>query len=335
MQESILLQPIGVVHSSVTEPRDMPIDGVPAEVEVYAPYADGLQAIEANTHLQIITWLDRADRATLMGGGLPRGVFGLRAPDRPNPLGLTPARLLAVDGHILRLDRLDLIDGTPVVDIKRYSPGWDCIFSARTSRELRFPGNEKANETMKDMLVEAVNFHGEECAGLAMGVRAMWHAMQTWQVGRKDTGLRLWLGSDGCIADALQAISGATLGSGRLKVPGGRVFRIARGHDALAFYPLDVDGMATDQILDAPLARLFTARREVLIEEKPIAQAKPGTEDPALLVEAVRRSLVNNKLPCAVAYRLAEELGVHVSEIGHAADASGVKISLCQLGCFK
>ncbi|MCL4535276.1 MAG: tRNA (N6-threonylcarbamoyladenosine(37)-N6)-methyltransferase TrmO [Bacteroidetes bacterium] len=334
MQE-MLLQPIGVVHSPVADPQEMPVGGVPADVEVYAPYAEGLRAIETNTHLQIIAWMDRADRTVLLGGEPPRGVFGLRSPARPNPLGLTPARLLAVEGRMLRLDRLDLVDATPVIDIKRYSPGWDCIFSARTSREMRFPASAGSRDVMSDMLVEAVNFHGEECAGLAMGIRAMWHAMQTWQVGRKDSVLRLWLSSDGCIADALQALSGATLGSGRLKVPGGRVFRIARDREGLVFYPLDIGEMTADEVLDAPLEQLFTIRQETLLEEKPIAQAKPGTEDLDMLVEAVRRSLVNNKLPCAVAYRLADELGVHVSEVGHAADASGVKISFCQLGCFK
>ncbi len=333
--QDMCLNAVGVVRSPVTDPKEMPLGGVTAEVEVYPSFAEGLKAIETNSHLQIIAWLHLADRRSLLGGDPPRGVFGLRAPARPNPLSLTPARLLGVDGHTLRLAGLDLIDGTPVVDIKRYSPGWDSIFSARTSRETRLPASRKPYLALKDMVQEAVNFHGEECAGAALGARIMWHAMETWQVGRKEPGLRVWAGSDGHLADALQAISGATLGNGRLKVPGGRIFRIARGSDALVFYPLDVADMTTDDILDTPLDRVFSIRQEELLEEKPIAQAKPGTRDQELLVEAVRRSLVNGKLPCAAAYRLAEEMGVHVSEVGHAADASGIKISVCQLGCFR
>jgi tRNA (adenine37-N6)-methyltransferase len=331
----IVLQPVGIVQSSIADPAEMPMAGVPAAIEIYPQYVEGTEAIETNTHLQIIAWLDRASRQTLRGGDPLRGVFGLRAPDRPNPLGLTPARLLRRDGPTLHFERLDLVDGTPVIDIKRYSPGWDSIFSARTSRELRFPASQREFLILKDMVIEAANFHGEQCPAMAMGARAIWHAMQTWQVGRKDPGVRVWVGSDGCLADAFQAITGATLGNRRLKVPSGRVFRLAMGADALVYYPLDASGLSLDEALDAPLDRLFTVRRETLLEEKPISQPKPGTKEPDVLVEAVRGSLINGKLPCAVAYRLANELGVHVSEVGHAADASGVKISVCQLGCFR
>ena len=67
----------------------------------------------------------------------------MRAPGRPNPIGLTSARVLGVEGRVVRLDRLDMIDGTPIVDIKRYSPGWDSIFSARTSRDTEHPGDRE------------------------------------------------------------------------------------------------------------------------------------------------------------------------------------------------
>ena len=89
----------------------------------------------------------------------------MRAPGRPNPIGLTSARVLGVEGRVVRLDRLDMIDGTPIVDIKRYSPGWNSIFSARTSRDTEHPGNRNRASFLRDMLVEAVNFHGVRCVG--------------------------------------------------------------------------------------------------------------------------------------------------------------------------
>ena len=135
--------PIGRVVSSVGEGDAMPIDGVSASIEVFPEYEAGLAGIESNTHLIILGWFHRADRQSLTlsrHGGRGRGVFGVRSPGRPNPIGLTSARVLGVEGRVVRLDRLDMIDGTPIVDIKRYSPGWDSIFSARTSRDTEHPG---------------------------------------------------------------------------------------------------------------------------------------------------------------------------------------------------
>ena len=135
--------PIGRVVLSVGEGDEIPIDGVPASIEVFPEYEAGLAGIESNTHLLILGWFHKADRSSLTlsrHGGRGRGVFGLRAPGRPNPIGLTSARVLGVEGRLVKLDRLDMIDGTPIVDIKRYSPGWDSIFSARTARDTEHPG---------------------------------------------------------------------------------------------------------------------------------------------------------------------------------------------------
>ncbi len=125
------LQPIGVVRSSVSEPEAMPFEGVPARVELFPQFADGLVGIAEGTHLQVLGWLHLAGRDVLTisrtrsGHGSPRGVFALRSSHRPNPLSLTTCRLEKVEGLTLYVERLDLVDGTPIVDIKRYSPSWD------------------------------------------------------------------------------------------------------------------------------------------------------------------------------------------------------------------
>ncbi len=134
------LIPIGEVRSPVSDRRLMPPEGVPAAIEVYPEFADGLLLIEENTHLWVIGWLEEADRTRLQivraayePARRRRGVFGLRSAARPNSLSLSATRLVAVEGTTLRVDSLDLVDGTPVVDLKRYSPSWDCIFSARAT----------------------------------------------------------------------------------------------------------------------------------------------------------------------------------------------------------
>ena len=143
---NITITQIGVVRSTIREFDEMPPAGVPASIYVLPQFRPALVDIQSNTHLIILVWLDRADREKLQTLGQrvstdrqPRGVFGLRSSSRPNPIGLTAARLLSVEGDLLRLERLDFVDGTPVIDIKRYSPGWDSIFSARTDRDLRPP----------------------------------------------------------------------------------------------------------------------------------------------------------------------------------------------------
>ncbi|MBI4493595.1 MAG: tRNA (N6-threonylcarbamoyladenosine(37)-N6)-methyltransferase TrmO [Chloroflexi bacterium] len=218
------VRPIGVVHSSVADLHRMPMNGVPAQVEVYPEFEPALLDLESNSHLIVLGWFHLAERERLqVGGKTPtpehplRGVFGLRCSDRPNPIGLNIARLLRVEGRLVFLDRLDMVDGTQVVDLKRYSPGWDCVFSARTSRELRPLAGPR--EVLKaDLLLEAEHFHGEACAAAERAAAMVLLVAERWRVSPKDPGFRVEVGRDDCLADCLQAVCAATLGSGRLRV---------------------------------------------------------------------------------------------------------------------
>lgn len=335
------LNPIGIVHSPIKETGDMPHRGVPAQVEVYPEFTDGLLGIEGNSHIVVIGFFHKADRTLLRAdrfssGSKQRGIFGIRSSSRPNPLGLSTARLLRRDGNILHVESLDFIDGTPVVDIKRYSPGWDSIFSARSSRDLSAINDRSPKHLTDDMMTEAANFHGERCLGTALAVRIMGHAMETWQTCQKEAGVLLHVGADGCIADGLQAVSGASLGNGRLKVPGGRTYRLTFRDMGLAYYPQEIEGMSPDEALAADLADLFVIRDEVPTHAAYVAEkaAANRSVDPALM-HKVSESLVQGRLPCAVAFRIADEMGVHVSLVGRAADLVRAKIALCQLGCFR
>lgn len=338
----MLLKQIGVVHSSVTNPREMPHYGVRAEIEVFPEFAGGLEGIETNTHVVVIGWLHEAKRDFLQVKSSKwgevdriRGIFGLRSSSRPNPLGLTPARLLRRDGLRLFLERLDMVEGTPVLDIKRYSPGWDCLFAARSSRNLVFPSAVERQQLVEDMFVEGANFHGEDCRGVALGARIMVHAMESWRIGPKDRALLVSVGEDGCIADALQGLSGATLGNGRLKVPGGRIYRLELEGKALAYYPRETDvDLPVADILEKEVDALFAIREEAHVVHKPKGAMNANDVDPGLL-EMVTASLVDGKLPCAVAFKIARDRGLAIKEVGRAADVAKVKISLCQMGCFR
>lgn len=335
------LKPIGTVHSSIKDPGEMPHHGVAADIEVYPEFSDGLLHVEENSHIVVIGWFHLADQKLLRtdrptSGPKVRGVFGIRSSSRPNPLGLTPTKLLGREGNTLHVEQLDFVDGTPVVDIKRYSPGWDCIFSARSSRDAAAFHQRGVNHVLDDLLDEAAHFHGERCIGITLAARIMHHAMETWDICQKESELILSVGSDGCIADGLQAISGATLGSGRLKVPGGRTYRLIYKDKGLAFYPKELEGLRPQEALAADLSELFAMRDDPPTHAAYVAEkAQSLREVDPVLLEKVKDSLVEGRLPCAVAFRIAGEMGVHVSQVGRAADLAKAKVAHCQLGCFR
>jgi tRNA (adenine37-N6)-methyltransferase len=133
--ERLVLDPVGVVHSEHREPKETPIQPVCAQgsrgrVEVFERYAEALDDIEGFSHLHLIYWLHRArEIAGSVAGSsplkvvpflddVPRGVFATRTPVRPNPLGLSIVRLLERRGAELLVEDLDVLDGTPLLDIK-------------------------------------------------------------------------------------------------------------------------------------------------------------------------------------------------------------------------
>jgi tRNA-Thr(GGU) m(6)t(6)A37 methyltransferase TsaA len=123
------LDPIGRVVSSLHDPADAPKqahEGAPsAWLEFRAEFAPGLRDLAVGDSILILTWLDRANRATLSvhprdNLTLPlRGVFSTRSADRPNPIGVHRVRVVEVDSPTrVRVDALEAIDGTPIIDVK-------------------------------------------------------------------------------------------------------------------------------------------------------------------------------------------------------------------------
>lgn len=133
--EPIELTPIGVIHSPFAEPGEAPHQGAeadaPAEIVLADGMAEGLQGLEAGDWLWVLYHFHRSGPARMLvhpRGDRSRplkGVFATRAPIRPCPIGLSLARLEAIDGQVMRVRGLEAIDGTPVFDIKPYAAGLD------------------------------------------------------------------------------------------------------------------------------------------------------------------------------------------------------------------
>lgn len=136
----IILSPIGIIHSEHTVPEKTPIQPVYAgscagTVEVFLEYAEGLTDLEGFSHIYLLYHLDRGGKARLKVKpflqDVERGVFATRAPCRPNGIGMSIVRLVRSEKNILHIEGVDILDGTPLLDIKPYATRFDCIQTER------------------------------------------------------------------------------------------------------------------------------------------------------------------------------------------------------------
>jgi tRNA-Thr(GGU) m(6)t(6)A37 methyltransferase TsaA len=140
MSQEIVLRPIGIVRSPHQQPAGTPIQPAYAaefegEVVLDPEFEPALADLEQFERIWLIYHLDRAKefRLTVVPyrDTRPHGLFATRAPSRPNPIGLSVVRLLSREGHILRVAGLDLLDRTPLLDIKPYVPEFDAHSRSR------------------------------------------------------------------------------------------------------------------------------------------------------------------------------------------------------------
>ncbi len=132
--KDIVFRPIGVIHSEHHEQENTPIQGVfnpsVGYVELFPEYTEGLRDIESFTYLYLLYCFDRATGVCLLqkpflDGEKERGIFAIRHFNRPNPLGLSIVKLRNVQGNILEVEGVDVLDGTPLIDIKPYVRQFD------------------------------------------------------------------------------------------------------------------------------------------------------------------------------------------------------------------
>jgi tRNA-Thr(GGU) m(6)t(6)A37 methyltransferase TsaA len=131
---TIEYHPIGVIRSPFQQIEGMPIQPVGASsikgrVELFPEYEAGLKDLDGFSHIILLYHFHRVQESKLIVTPFmdtePRGLFSTRAPKRPNPIGLSVVRLLQVDGMVLYVENVDILDGTPLLDIKPYTPQFD------------------------------------------------------------------------------------------------------------------------------------------------------------------------------------------------------------------
>ncbi|MBN1255849.1 MAG: tRNA (N6-threonylcarbamoyladenosine(37)-N6)-methyltransferase TrmO [Deltaproteobacteria bacterium] len=127
-------QQIGVIHSPFNEPEGTPIQstgavGVLGTVEIFPEFAQGLQDLDGFSHIILLYHFHRSEGFTLLVtpfmDSVQRGVFATRAPKRPNPIGLSVVRLNKVQNQTLFIEGVDILDETPLLDVKPYVSEFD------------------------------------------------------------------------------------------------------------------------------------------------------------------------------------------------------------------
>jgi len=134
MKMTTEIEIIGTIHSPFKELENMPIQppgakGISGEVVVFDQYADGLSDLDGFTHIYLLYHFHMAPRTELMVvpflESKKRGVFATRSPLRPSHIGISIVELISVNNNRLKVQGIDILDGTPLLDIKPYVPRFD------------------------------------------------------------------------------------------------------------------------------------------------------------------------------------------------------------------
>jgi tRNA-Thr(GGU) m(6)t(6)A37 methyltransferase TsaA len=166
-QGPFLLKMIGRIHTPFREAAGTPVQSSMAQdchgtIEVFPEYAQGLADLEGFERIWLVYWFDRAitERLTVKPylHDKSHGIFATRAPCRPNPLGMSSVKLIDVKGNILEVTDVDILDGTPLLDIKPYCSRFD-VFKVNRSGWVDevSPGNRKADERFSQSVQKARN----------------------------------------------------------------------------------------------------------------------------------------------------------------------------------
>jgi tRNA-Thr(GGU) m(6)t(6)A37 methyltransferase TsaA len=130
----ICYQSIGNIYSPFMKPEGMPIQpsgasGVLGKVEIFPKYFEGLSDLEGFSHIILLYSFHMIKETKLSVtpflDSIPHGVFATRAPIRPNPIGLSIVKLNEIEGNILHIENVDILNGSPLLDIKPYVPEFD------------------------------------------------------------------------------------------------------------------------------------------------------------------------------------------------------------------
>ncbi|MGQ9635662.1 MAG: tRNA (N6-threonylcarbamoyladenosine(37)-N6)-methyltransferase TrmO [Bryobacteraceae bacterium] len=140
MSNQLRLEPIGVIETPFREPAGTPIQplrasGARGTVRIKPRFQAGLKDLAGFERIWLVYWFHKVPGSSLLVTPFldhaQRGLFATRSPARPTPIGISAVRLLAIRKGVLEVADVDVIDGTPLLDIKPYVPGFDCYWNSK------------------------------------------------------------------------------------------------------------------------------------------------------------------------------------------------------------
>ena len=259
---------IGIIRSNYDDPTAPgKMREAESEIEVFEAYAEGLFKTELSTYLEVYFHFDKSEKYELKTHtytGEYKGVFATRSPHRPSQIGSTLVKLLERKGNILRVQGLDALNNTPLLDIKPiHIPLKEEeieqveIQSRKMSPRRVVLSNIWAGKTDRLML-DAAQMHGHFCPGLAMGVMMAARAMQLVR-GQSDgmEDLLAIVETNNCVSDGIQFVTGCTFGNNAL---------IFKDYGKVAFTLTKRDGMGI-RISSLPDAKTYMKQAHPLFSD--------------------------------------------------------------------
>ncbi|MBN1621811.1 MAG: tRNA (N6-threonylcarbamoyladenosine(37)-N6)-methyltransferase TrmO [Endomicrobiales bacterium] len=141
MKRNIKIKPIGIIRTPYKTPKGMPIQGVfrkvvTGTVRLFPEYRSGIKDIKGFSHLILVYYFDRSNKEKLTGKPFiedkEHGIFAIRSPHRPNHIGISVVRIKKVKGSTITFSEVDMLDGTPLLDIKPYVKYFDSRSKAKS-----------------------------------------------------------------------------------------------------------------------------------------------------------------------------------------------------------
>lgn len=268
---------VGKVRNEFDEPRGLEeMRQGESVIEVYPDYEAGLCGIENSKYIQVLFGFHLSEGYELVAprrGGDERGVFASRSPHRPSSVGATVVELLERDGNELRVEGLDAVNGSPVIDIKPYAEPFDSSPPAEEERK-RDPRKrvwELINRgEVKNLLIKAGEIHGHFCPFLSLGVMGGRYAVS--RLGNSGSGMEEIVAiveTNSCFSDGIQYVTGCTFGNNGL---------IYRDYGKTA---------VTVALRDGHGIRLYLSNHDLIKEEYPearelfekVVKERKGTEE--------------------------------------------------------
>ena len=157
----IIFEPIGIIHSPFTSLEKMPIQPTSetsslGTIEIKPEFVNGLKDLEGFSHIYLIYHFHKAHQSKLTVTPFldkkPHGIFSTRAPSRPNPIGLSLVKLTRIDGNLVYVDDIDILNGTPLLDLKPYIPEFEGANDIRIGWLAKEKGNIQKKKSDKRFL---------------------------------------------------------------------------------------------------------------------------------------------------------------------------------------